>query len=122
MVGTSRLIHKKFFFFKLTEMNSFINTAFTFLTKIPKALGGKTYLQDGEEFPAIVHMILAFVVKKEPENNTRSKLTKHVHDQTHGQRQQHLPVIRIAFLLVHDYRFEHGAFTHHKLYHPVDEE
>lgn len=27
----------------------------------------KTYLEDGEQFPAIIHMILAFVVKKEPE-------------------------------------------------------
>lgn len=32
------------------------------------------------------------------------------------------PVIWIVFLPVHYYGFKNVAFTHHKLYHPVDEE
>lgn len=85
----------------------------------------KTYLEDGEQFPAIVHMILAFVVKKKPDT-IKNKQVKHVPYQvtykTQDQVEQHLPVIWIVFLFVHYHSFKHMAFTHHKLYHPVDKE
>lgn len=37
------------------------------------------------------------------------------------QRQTDVPVHGVAELSIHDHGFEHGAFTHHKLDHSVDE-
>lgn len=39
----------------------------------------------------------------------------------HHRRHTNIPVHGIAKLSIHDHGFEHGAFTHHKLDHSVDE-
>lgn len=84
------------------------------------------YLKNGEKLPAIVHMILAFVVKKESETITDTSIK---HDAIFSQLNTntspsaaHIPVMWVVFLFIHDYGFKHWTFTHHKLYHPVNKE
>ena len=56
-------------------------------------------------------------------NDERGKyaLTFRVYSEEHPSAAV-LPVIWIAFLFVHYNGFKHGTFTHHKLYHSVNEE
>lgn len=56
--------------------------------KIRLEIAVKTNLEDGEQFPAIVHVVLAFVVKKEPEKIKNEQIKHAPHRLTYKTNTQ----------------------------------